>query len=150
MANQQSLDLVYMQTALLHSGLSYAKRTKVGACLVTRTGIIIPGVNGLPKELGNELEYEEYLPVGGGMEAIMLKTKPEVVHAEQACLNKSAREGVSVEGSTLYTSLSPCAQCASNMIWLQVKRVVYLQQYRCTKGLDLLAKAGIVVDKLEI
>jgi len=147
MANQQSLDLVYMQTALLHAGLSYAKRTKVGACLVTRTGIIVPGVNGLPKELGNELEYSEYDFVTKETKFI---TKPEVVHAEQACLNKSAREGVSVEGSTLYTSLSPCSQCASNMIWLQVKRVVYLQQYRCTKGLELLSKAGIVVHKLEI
>lgn len=147
MASQESLDLVYMQTALLHSGLSYAQRTKVGACLVTRTGIIVPGVNGLPSELGNELETKEWNIIECRWDFV---TKPEVVHAEQACLNKSAREGVSVEGSTLYTSLSPCSQCASNMIWLKVKRVVYLEQYRCTKGLDLLRKAGIVADKLEL
>jgi len=147
MASQESLDLVYMQSAMLHAGLSYAQRTKVGACLVTRTGIIVPGVNGLPKELGNELEYQEFV---FNTKETRLITKPEVVHAEQACLNKSAREGVSVEGSTLYTTLSPCAQCASNMIWLKVQRVVYLQQYRDTKGLDLLNQAGIIVNKLEI
>ncbi len=147
MASQESLDYVYMKTALLHSELSYAKRIKVGACLVTRTGIIIPGVNGLPKELGNELEYSEYI---FNTRETRLVTKPEVVHAEQACLNKSAREGVSVEGCTLYTSLSPCSQCASNMIWLKVNRVVYLQQYRDAKGLDLLHQAGIIVNKLEI
>lgn len=147
MASKESLDLVYMQTALLHAGLSYAKRTKVGACLVTRTGIIVPGVNGLPKELGNELEFQEY---NFNSRDTTYITKPEVVHAEQACLNKSAREGVAVEGSTLYTTLSPCAQCASNMIWLKVQRVVYLQQYRDTKGLDLLNQAGIIVNKLEI
>ena len=147
MASQESLDLVYMQTAMLHAGLSYAQRTKVGACLVTRTGIIVPGVNGLPKELGNELEYQEFV---FNTKETRLITKPEVVHAEQACLNKSAREGVAVEGSTLYTTLSPCAQCASNMIWLKVQRVVYLQQYRDTKGLDLLNQAGIIVNKLEI
>jgi len=147
MASKESLDLVYMQTALLHAGLSYAKRTKVGACLVTRTGIIVPGVNGLPSELGNELENKVDSGEYGYYELV---TKPEVVHAEQACLNKSAREGVSVEGSTLYTSLSPCPQCASNMIWLKVKRVVYLEQYRCSEGLDLLCKAGIIVNKLEL
>jgi len=147
MASQESLDLVYMQTALLHAGLSYAERTKVGACLVTRTGIIVPGVNGLPKELGNVLEDRVDTGDYGYYELV---TKPEVVHAEQACLNKSAREGVSVEGSTLYTTLSPCAQCASNMIWLKVQRVVYLQQYRCNKGIDLLQQAGIVVNKLEL
>lgn len=146
MASQESLDLVYMQTAMLHAGLSYAQRTKVGACLVTRTGIIVPGVNGLPKELGNELEYQEFV---FNTKETRLITKPEVVHAEQACLNKSAREGVSVEGSTLYTTLSPCAQCASNMIWLKVQRVVFLQQYRDTRGLDLLKQAGIIVSKLD-
>lgn len=147
MASKESLDLVYMQTALLHAGLSYAQRTKVGACLVTRTGIIVPGVNGLPKELGNVLEDRVDTGDYGYYELV---TKPEVVHAEQACLNKSAREGVAVEGSTLYTTLSPCAQCASNMIWLKVQRVVYLQQYRCNKGIDLLQQAGIVVNKLEL
>lgn len=146
MASKESLDLVYMQTALLHAGLSYAQRTKVGACLVTRTGIIVPGVNGLPKELGNVLEDRVDTGDYGYYELV---TKPEVVHAEQACLNKSAREGVSVEGSTLYTTLSPCAQCASNMIWLKVQRVVYLQQYRDTRGLDLLNQAGIIVSKLD-
>lgn len=146
MASQESLDLVYIQTALLHAGLSYAERTKVGACLVTRTGIIVPGVNGLPKELGNVLEDRVDTGDYGYYELV---TKPEVVHAEQACLNKSAREGVAVEGSTLYTTLSPCAQCASNMIWLKVQRVVYLQQYRDTRGLDLLKQAGIIVSKLD-
>lgn len=146
MASKESLDLVYMQTALLHAGLSYAERTKVGACLVTRTGIIVPGVNGLPKELGNVLEDRVDTGDYGYYELV---TKPEVVHAEQACLNKSAREGVAVEGSTLYTTLSPCAQCASNMIWLKVQRVVYLQQYRDTRGLDLLKQAGIIVSKLD-
>ena len=146
MASQESLDLVYIQTAMLHAGLSYAQRTKVGACLVTRTGIIVPGINGLPKELGNELEYQEFV---FNTRETRLITKPEVVHAEQACLNKSAREGVAVEGSTLYTTLSPCAQCASNMIWLKVQRVVYLQQYRDTRGLDLLKQAGIIVTKLD-
>ena len=146
MASQESLDLVYLQTAMLHAGLSYAQRTKVGACLVTRTGIIVPGINGLPKELGNDLEYQEFV---FNTKETRLITKPEVVHAEQACLNKSAREGVSVEGSTLYTTLSPCAQCASNMIWLKVQRVVYLQQYRDTRGLDLMKQAGIIVSKLD-
>lgn len=147
MASQSDLDKVYMQTALLHAGLSYSKRQAVGACLITRTGIIIPGVNGLPPELGNKLEDEVWNP---SIHAYDLVTKAEVVHAEQACLNKSAREGVSVEGSTLYTSLSPCRQCASNMVWLKVKRVVYLQHYRCQKGLDLLQQAGIIVDRLEL
>ena len=138
MANQKELDSTYMGVAMLHAKLSKARRSKVGACLVTRAGIIIPGVNGLPKALGNILEYEK-----DGV----LVTKTEVVHAEQACLNKSAKEGVICEGSTLYVTLSCCPNCASNMIASGVKSVVYKDEYRDTSGLSILLSSGIEVRK---
>lgn len=147
MANQQSLDLVYMQTALSHAGLSKAQRVKVGSCLVTTHGVCLTGYNGTPIGMNNACETIEtedfpFEPV--------LVTKPEVLHAELNCLMKAAREGISIVGGTIYITLSPCVQCSAMLIQAGIKRVVYLQQYRCTKGLDLLAKAGIVVHKLEI
>lgn len=138
MASQTELDSTYMGVAMLHAKLSKAKRTKVGACLVTRTGIIIPGVNGLPKPLGNVLEYEE-----NGI----LVTKSEVIHAEQACLNKSAREGVLCEGATLYVTMSCCLNCASNMLATGISEVVYKDEYRDTGGIDILRAAGVGVRK---
>ena len=45
MASQESLDLVYMQTALLHASLSKAARAKVGSCLVTKQGVCLTGYN---------------------------------------------------------------------------------------------------------
>ena len=63
---------------------------------------------------------------------------------------KAAREGISVVGGTIYITLSPCIQCSAMLIQAGVKRVVYLEQYRCHQGIDLLRKAGIVADKLEL
>ena len=138
MASQKDLDSTYMGVAMLHAKLSKSKRTKVGACLVTRTGIIIPGVNGLPRLLGNVLEYEK-----NGI----LITKGEVIHAEQACLNKSAREGVVCEGATLYVTLSCCLNCASNMLATGISEIVYKDEYRDIGGIDILRKAGANVRK---
>lgn len=148
MANQQSLDLVYMQTALLHAGLSKARRAKVGSCLVTTQGVCLTGYNGTPIGMDNSCEVATDWDVNTKQE--ILVTKPEVLHAELNCLMKAAREGISVLDSTIYITLSPCIACSAMLIQAGIKRVVYLQQYRCTKGLELLSKAGIVVDKLEI
>jgi dCMP deaminase len=139
MASQQELDGTYMACAMAHASLSKGVRAKVGAAIVTKTGIIIPGVNGLPKVLGNVLEDE----IGG-----KLVTKSNVIHAEQACINKAAKEGVSLDGSTLYVSLSPCKLCAANMIAVGISRVVYKDEYRITDGLDDLRLAGIEVCKV--
>ena len=126
------LDAVYMGTAMLHAKLSKAKRSMVGACMVTRTGIIIPGVNGLPNVLGNELEL--VMPDGS------LVTKPTVIHAEQACMNKCAREGVSSEGAIMYITLASCLHCASNIIAGGIKEVIYMDEYRDMSGIELLSK----------
>jgi len=148
LANQQSLDLVYMQTALLHAELSKAQRAKVGSCLVTTQGVCLTGYNGTP--IGMDNICEDVVGWNINTHQDVLVTKPEVLHSELNCLMKAAREGISVVGGTIYITLSPCVQCSAMLIQAGIKRVVYLQQYRCTKGLDLLAKAGIVVDKLEI
>lgn len=138
MASQESLDLVYMQTALLHASLSKAVRAKVGAVLVTQQGVCLTGFNGGYPGDDNICEDEEG------------NTKPTVIHAELNCCLRAAKEGVSTLGSTMYVSLSPCLSCSSMLIQAGIKRVVYLQNYRCQKGLDLLQQAGIIVSKLEL
>ena len=138
MASKESLDLVYMQTALLHAGLSYAQRAKVGCTLVTKNGVCLTGYNGGYPGDDNTCEDSEG------------NTKPTVIHAETNAIIRAAREGVSTLGATIYATLSPCQSCSSMIIQAGVKRVVYLQQYRDAKGLDLLNQAGIIVSKLEI
>lgn len=56
---------------------------------------------------------------------------------------------MSVKGATIYTTLSCCSQCASMLASCGIKRVVYLEEYRDTKGIDILKQCGIVVEKLD-
>ena len=54
MATQKELDKTYMDMAIAMSKLSKGVRAKVGAVAVTKNGVVVVGVNGLPKPLGNE------------------------------------------------------------------------------------------------
>ena len=146
MATQKQLDKVYMDMATGMSTISYGQRAKVGAVAVTANGVVITGVNGLPKALGNELETVSW--VDEATQHKELVTKPTVIHAENAILVKCAREGVSMLGSTVYTSLSPCEHCASMLASAGVTRVVYKHQYRNLKGVSVLEKCGIYVEQL--
>ena len=148
MASQKELDKVYMDMAIIMSTISYGKRAKVGAVAVTANGVVITGVNGLPKQLGNELEYQDTTNDPHFEPVTFLVSKPTVIHAENAILVKCAREGVSMLGSTVYTSLSPCEHCASMLVSAGVTRVVYEKEYRSLKGVDVLKQCGIYVEQL--
>jgi len=141
MANQKQLDTCYMQVAEAHASLSKAERKKVGCALVTANGVILGGCNGLAPGSSNELEDKE-----GPFDVLV--TKPEVIHAELNCLLKAAREGVSVVGATLYTTLSCCKPCSEMIAAAGVSRVVYKEAYRLTDGIENLRKLNLIVEKL--
>jgi dCMP deaminase len=140
MPNQTELDSVYMGTAFQLAKLSNAKRKQVGAVLVTKTGVIVPGVNGMPSGMSNECE--NLCDIN-----FVFTTKPEVIHAERNVLIKCAKQGVSSEGAVLYTTLSPCVPCAAMMKEAGVLRVVYSELYRDVTGVEFLKEAGIIVEQ---
>ena len=143
MATQKQLDKVYMQNAVNMATLSHAIRKKVGCVLVTPENLQIGAYNGQPSGWDNVCEDThttepfEYLV-----------TKNTVIHAELNAILHAARQGVSVKGSTIYISLSPCASCSAMIAQAGIKRVVYKEEYRNTSGIELLRKHGIVVEQL--
>jgi dCMP deaminase len=135
---QQELDGVYMGVALLHAQLSKAKRKQVGACLVTESGVIVPGYNGTVKGTDNSCEIL--------LESGELQTKDSTLHAELNAILKCSLEGISTKNSTLYVTLSPCLRCSSMLAQAGIKRVVYGERYRDNSGVDFLLDCGIDVN----
>ena len=150
MPSKKKLDGYYMSLALRVAELSHGVRAKVGACLVTEADITILGTNGKPKPLGNQLEELKPIGLHNGcvVKGLSLVTSESVIHAELNTVLKCAKEGVSVSGATIYTTLSPCVSCSSMLASCGIKRVVYLEEYRDTKGIEILEKCGIIVEKL--
>ena len=156
MDNTMKHEKYYMGIAKLASDNSYDRREKVGACIVTKHNITLSGWNGTPEGFDNECQNEhiEKVFVGGGRidpfeNVVKLVTKPEVIHAEMNAISKAAREGVALDGSVLFCTLSPCIECAKMIIQSGIKEVVFLKNYRDSGGIDLLKKANIIVRKYD-
>lgn len=116
---------------------SYCKRRQVGALLVKDKMIISDGYNGTPSGFENECEDENN------------STKAYVLHAEANAITKVAKSNNSSEGSTLYITTSPCIECAKLIIQAGITRVVFVEKYRITDGLDLLERAMVELVHIE-
>lgn len=132
------LDCRYMRMARIWAENSYCKRRKVGALLVKNKMIISDGYNGTPSGFQNNCEDENNVSFA------------YVLHAEANAITKVARSNNSSDGATLYVTASPCIECAKLIIQAGIKRVVYGEEYRIIDGVELLRKAGIEVDFIEV
>ena len=124
-------------------------RRKVGAAVVTPTGMISIGWNGMPAGLDNVCERE--VPCEVSMPSLgtkhncgsTLETRPEVIHAERNAIDKMTRQGVPIAGSVLFVTTAPCLECAKSIHGLGFSTVYYDEGYRCDAGITLLKKLGI-------
>jgi dCMP deaminase len=68
------------------------------------------------------------------------------VHAEQNALCQAAKRGVSLDGATVYVSMTPCRTCAMLLINCGIKRVYAERKYHTGKESEqMLKKAGIKI-----
>ena len=118
---------------------SVADRAKVGCVIVTRTGMISVGWNGMPPGLPNRCENQWILDEGVPRQ----KTDPRVIHAERNAIDKMTREGVSTRGAILFTTLSPCMECAKSIATLELDCVYIRDLHDCMQGLLLLTDLGV-------
>lgn len=133
----EKFDSRYIEMASVWAKNSYCRRRQVGALIVKDRMIISDGYNGTPSGFENVCEDESGV------------TKPYVLHAEANAITKVAKSGNSSEGATLYVTASPCVECSKLIIQAGIKRVVYRDEYRLTDGVDLLRRAGILVEKVD-
>lgn len=135
---QTDLDKRYMRMAFIWSENSYCERRKVGAIIVKDKMIISDGYNGTPSGFENICEDTNNV------------TKPYVLHAEANAITKIACSHNSSMGATLYVTDAPCIECAKLIIQAGIKRVVYSRKYRLEDGINLLQRANIKVENLDI
>ena len=125
---------------------SVATRHKVGALVVTPSGMLSSGWNGMPTGLPNECETT-YVRCDQHPTGIRGKTNPEVIHAERNAIDKMTREGVSTKGSILFVSRAPCFECAKALHGLGLKAIYYEKDHDDMRGVDLLRDTGTTVLK---
>jgi dCMP deaminase len=147
--SRPAFDDIYMELAVNLARRSHCLKRHVGAVLTKDTRIISIGYNGPPP--GTHNCDEEWPEVGcprdskGGCSL--------AIHAEQNAILYAVKNKTSVEGATLYCTLSPCLACARIIFSMGIRRVIYYKSYAEHKGIatdegvDFLVKFGVAVEK---
>ena len=131
----------HMKAAEVYSQLSSARRLHVGCVVVKDNTIIGIGYNGMPSGWDNNCEELIYRIA----EEPVLKTKPEVLHAETNALAKIARSTNSSDGASMFITHAPCLDCAKLVYQSGIKSVYYRNSYKNTDGIDFLNKCNVEV-----
>ena len=135
---QETIDKRYLRMSAIWAENSYCKRRQVGALIVKDQMIISDGYNGTPSGFENVCEDEQNV------------TLPYVLHAEANAITKVAASSNSSKGATIYVTSAPCIECSKLIIQSGIVRVVYSEKYRTEEGCDLLKKANIQVDFIDL
>lgn len=133
-----------MKTAETFAELSSARRLHVGAIVVKDDRIISIGYNGMPAGWDNNCENI----VGYDTKGPVLKTKPEVLHAERNALDKLAKGNEGGLGSTMFITHAPCLECAKSIYGAGILHVFYRDSYRSEDGIQFLTKCGVSIEKV--
>ncbi|MFC5408291.1 deoxycytidylate deaminase [Larkinella bovis] len=138
-------DDIFMELAVNLSKRSHCIKAQVGAVLAKETRIISIGYNGPPS--GTHNCDEEFPAVGCPRDS--KGSCSLALHAEQNAILYAAKNGASIEGATIYVTLSPCIACARIIFSMKVAKVVFLHSYAKYKGIpsdegvEFLRKFGV-------
>ena len=138
-------DEYFLKIASVVAERSTCRRHHVGAVAVRDKHILATGYNGAPAGFKDCLELgclrdELHIPSG---------TRQEIcrgIHAEQNVIIQASLHGVSLEGSTIYATHTPCVLCAKMLVNARIKRYVSFGRYDDNAFIDLFQEAGIELD----
>jgi dCMP deaminase len=71
----------------------------------------------------------------------------KAVHAEVNCIAFAARHGLSTNGAVLFSTHSPCFECAKVIINAGIVEAHFKFQFRNEDGVELLKDAGITISE---
>lgn len=109
-------------------------RKHVGAVIVRERSILATGYNGSLRGLAH-CDDEGHLMEEGHC--------VRTVHAEANAIVQAARNGVRIEGSTIYVTASPCWGCFRLIVNAGIVRIVFGEFYRDPKIFEFSQKLGL-------
>jgi len=139
-------DHYFMEIAHIVKSRSNCCTRQVGAIIVKDKRITATGYNGTPMGIKNCCD--------GGCERCLKRKNGQIksgedtdkcicLHAEQNAILQSAFHGISTKGSVMYTTDSPCGQCAKMIANSGITKIIAENEYPDKIGADVLKQAGI-------
>lgn len=129
-----SREKMFAEIALIVSKRSSCLKKQVGALLLRDNRIIAIGYNGVLPHQNPDNGFNN------------ITGETNTVHAEANIIAFCAKEGIRINGCTLWVTLSPCEKCAELIIQAGIKNVVFMEHYRDYTGIQKLEDNGIKVE----
>lgn len=146
MAQRLSREEMLMEHARVAAQRGSCSRLQVGAVFARDGRIIATGYNGTAKDqphCSHECNCDE--PIFHRDDCWSQKPCLTAQHAERNGIDFAARHGLSLLQSELYVTHMPCLHCSSSLINVGIQQITFAVPYRLTDGVELLARAGILV-----
>ena len=124
---------------------STCRRHHMGAVAVRDKHILTTGYNGAPAGQKDCLELgciRDEMNIASGEKQETCRA----IHAEQNVIIQAALHGISLEGSTIYCTHTPCVLCAKMLVNARIKRFVSFSKYSDDRFIDLFREAGIEIE----
>jgi dCMP deaminase len=141
MDNRVSWDEYFMNVARVVATRATCDRKHVGAVLVRDRTILSTGYNGSIRGLPHCTEAGHMMEDGHCV---------ATVHAEANAIIQAAKNGVAIEGSTIYTTASPCWPCFKLIANAGCRRIVFGEFYRDNRIFDISQQVGIELVELKV
>jgi dCMP deaminase len=135
-----SWDQYFMNIAEVVASRSTCPRKFVGAVIVRDKTILSTGYNGSIRGLPHCADVGCMMDNGHCV---------ATVHAEANAVVQAAKNGVTIDGASIYVTASPCWNCFKIIANAGLRRIVYGQFYRDERIFDVAKTIGIDLALLE-
>lgn len=129
-----SWDEYFMNIARVVASRATCDRKLVGSVIVRDKTILSTGYNGSIRGMPHCSEVGHMMEEGHCVATI---------HAETNAVLQAAKNGVSIDGGTVYVTASPCWSCFKMITNAGIRRIVYGEFYRDTRIFDVAARLGV-------
>lgn len=158
-------DTVFMEMTAILSTRSTCARLQTACILVRDKRIVSIGYNGVASgakhcmdywheywcentEFTNRNTFEEFLKSPLFYDLHHIWSQNTELHGEQNAILHACKIGTSTNGTTLYTSYSPCINCAKVILTAGVQHVIYKHEYsRDLSGVEFLKDNNVIVTR---
>jgi dCMP deaminase len=129
-----SWDEYFMAIARVVASRSTCDRKFVGSVIVRDKTILSTGYNGSIRGMPHCSEVGHWMEDGHCIATI---------HAECNAILQAAKNGVAIDGASIYVTASPCWSCFKMIANTGIRRIVYGEFYRDERIFDVAARLAV-------
>ena len=134
-------DTYFMRIAQVVSSRSTCPRKYVGSVIVRDKTILSTGYNGSIRGMPH-CSDEGHMMEDGHCVA--------TIHAETNAIIQAAKNGVNIDGATIYVTASPCWNCFKQIANVGLRRICYGEFYRDERIFSVAERIGLELHHIEL